>query len=142
MVRITNILHVDDDEIDIMTVRRGFAKSKSTSALFHAEDGLIALEMLRAGTVPRARRIVLLDVNMPRMSGMEFLKELREDPTLHDTPVIILTTSEEERDRARAYALHVAGYHVKPTGFAAFVELLTTLDHYWELAEMPGALTS
>ena len=81
--------------------------------------------------------MVLLDVNMPRMSGIEFLRALRDDPELQGTPVVMLTTSEEERDRVQAYALHVAGYHIKPVKFAAFVELLTTLDRYWSLAEMP-----
>lgn len=137
MDRMINILHVDDDEIDVMNVQRAFVKANSRNHLFHAEDGIVALEMLRAGTVPRERRMVLLDVNMPRMSGIEFLEALRADAELHSTPVVMLTTSEEERDRVQAYDRHVAGYHVKPLKFAAFVELITALDRYWTLAEMP-----
>jgi CheY-like chemotaxis protein len=81
--------------------------------------------------------MVLLDVNMPRMSGIEFLKALRQDPELQSTPVVMFTTSDEGRDRAQAYELHVAGYHVKPAKFSVLVELLATLDRYWSLAEMP-----
>src|SRR4051794_30362724 len=99
MGRVTNILLVEDDEIDVMNVRRAFEKGKIESPLFHAEDGLSGLELLRSGAMPRARRLVLLDVNMPRMNGLEFLRELRADPELRGTPVVVLTTSDEERDR-------------------------------------------
>ena len=136
MDRMTNILLVDDDEIDVMNVRRAFEKAKIENPLFHAEDGLAALEMLRDGTVPKHRRLVLLDLNMPRMNGIEFLRELREDPELHGTAVVVLTTSDEERDRIEAYHFHVAGYLVKPVRFLCFVELMTTLNRYWTLMEM------
>jgi CheY-like chemotaxis protein len=136
MDRTTNILLVDDDEIDVMTVRRAFEKGKIENPLFHAEDGQVALEMLRGDAMPAERRLVLLDLNMPRMNGIEFLHELRADPRLHATPVVVLTTSDEERDRLEAYAFHVAGYLVKPVRFLAFVELMTTLSRYWSLMEM------
>lgn len=134
--RKTQILLVDDDDIDVMNVRRAFEKGKIENPLFHAEDGLVALEMLRDGTIPKQRRLVLLDLNMPRMNGIEFLKELRDDPELHGTPVVVLTTSDEERDRIEAYRFHVAGYLVKPVRFLSFIELMTTLNRYWSLMEM------
>lgn len=134
--RKTHILLVDDDEIDVMNVRRAFEKGKIENPLFHAEDGLAALEMLREGTIPKDRRLVLLDLNMPRMNGIEFLRELRADPALHGTAVVVLTTSDEERDRIEAYHFHVAGYLVKPVRFLSFVELMTTLNRYWTLMEM------
>lgn len=134
--RKTHILLVDDDEIDVMNVRRAFEKGKIENPLFHAEDGLEALEMLRDGSIPKERRLVLLDLNMPRMNGIEFLKELRDDPALHGTAVVVLTTSDEERDRLEAYHFHVAGYLVKPVRFLSFVELMTTLNRYWTLMEM------
>ncbi|MEP7121108.1 MAG: response regulator [Byssovorax sp.] len=134
--RKTHILLVDDDEIDVMNVRRAFEKGKIENPLYHAEDGLAALEMLRDGTIPKDRRLVLLDLNMPRMNGIEFLRELREDPALHGIPVVVLTTSDEERDRLEAYHFHVAGYLVKPVRFLSFVELMTTLNRYWTLMEM------
>jgi CheY-like chemotaxis protein len=136
MDRTTNILLVDDDEIDVMNVRRAFEKGKIENPLFHAGDGLVALDMLRNGTMPAERRLVLLDLNMPRMNGLEFLRELRADPELASTAVVMLTTSDEERDRVEAYGANVAGYLVKPVRFSAFIELMTTLNRYWSLMEM------
>jgi CheY-like chemotaxis protein len=135
--RTTHILLVDDDEIDVMNVRRALTKGKIESPLFHAGDGLAALEMLRGGDIPRGRRLVLLDLNMPRMNGIEFLRELRADPQLRSTAVVVLTTSDAERDRREAYGFHVAGYLVKPIRAAALVEQLETLHRYWTLMEMP-----
>ena len=137
MDRVTNILLVDDDDIDVMNVRRAFEKGKIENPLFHAGDGLIALEMLRDGTVPKERRLVLLDLNMPRMNGIEFLQELRADPQLAGTSVVVLTTSDEERDRVEAYNLFVAGYLIKPVRFVSFMELMATLNRYWAVMEMP-----
>ncbi len=134
--RTTNVFLVDDDEIDVITVRRAFKKGNIQNPLFHAEDGLCALEMLRDETLPRERRLVLLDLNMPRMNGIEFLRELRKDPELYSTPVVVLTTSDEARDRAATYKLHVAGYLVMAVPFATFVELMTSLTRYWNSMEM------
>lgn len=135
--RTTNILLVDDDEVGRINVRRAFDKGKITNPLFYAEDGLQALDMLRGDTIPRERRLVLLDMHMPRMNGLEFLRALRSDPALHATSVVMLTASEEDRDRAEAYGLNVAGYLLKPVRLAAFVELMTALNRYWTLMEMP-----
>ena len=93
--------------------------------------------MLRSGEDARGRRLVLLDLNMPRMNGIEFLRELRADPALQRTAVVVLTTSDAGRDQLDAYGLHVAGYLVKPVRFVAFVELMTTLNRYWTLTEIP-----
>jgi CheY-like chemotaxis protein len=135
--RAINILLVDDDEFNVMSVRKALEKGKLDNPLFTAEDGIEALELLRGGTIPAHRRLVLLDLNMPRMNGLEFLRELRDDPELHRTAVVMLTTSTEERDRIEAYSLHVAGYLVKPVRSGAFVDLMKTLDSYWALMEMP-----
>lgn len=132
-----NVLLVDDDEIDVMNVRRAFKKGNIENPLFLAGDGLKALEVLRDGTVPRERRLVLLDLNMPRMNGVEFLRELRADPELRTTIVVVLTTSNEERDKVEVYNLNVAGYLVKPVHFNAFVELISTVTKYWSLTELP-----
>ena len=119
-----------------MNVQRAFEKAKITNPLTVAGNGLEALARLRDGTVPRDRRLVLLDLNMPRMNGIEFLRELRADPELTSTCVVVLTTSNEDRDRVDAYQLHVAGYLLKPVTFAAFVDLMATLNRYWTLVEM------
>jgi CheY-like chemotaxis protein len=135
--KVLNILLVEDDQVDVMNVRRAFERNRIANPLFVAGDGLEALEMLRNGRVPDSRRIVLLDLNMPRMSGIEFLRELRRDPVLMHTPVVILTTSNDDRDKIEAYNLNVAGYLVKPVTFINFVELMAALNKYWTLVELP-----
>jgi CheY-like chemotaxis protein len=135
--RMLNILLVEDDQVDVMNVRRAFEKSHITNPLFVAANGLEALEMLRGDGIPRDRRLVLLDLNMPRMNGIEFLRALRADPQLHMLPVVVLTTSNDERDKVEAYQLNVAGYLIKPVTFVNFVELMAALNKYWMLVEMP-----
>jgi len=136
-----NVLLVEDDDIDAMNVKRAFKKANISNPLFHAENGLVALDMLR-GTggatkiIPKPR-IILLDLNMPRMNGIEFLHELRADPELHDISVVVLTTSNEERDKVAAYNLNVAGYILKPVEPERFIEAIGTLNLYWNLIELP-----
>ena len=93
--------------------------------------------MLRAAKIPRERRLILLDLNMPRMNGIEFLRELRADDELQLTPVVVLTTSDDERDKIKAYNLNVAGYLLKPVTFVNFVEAMAALNKYWTLVELP-----
>jgi CheY-like chemotaxis protein len=135
--RALNILLVEDDNVDVMTVRRAFEKNRVANRLFVAGNGLEALAMLRSGEMPEERRMVLLDLNMPRMSGLEFLRELRGDTRLHSTVVVVLTTSSDERDKVEAYNLNVAGYLVKPVTFVSFVETMAALNKYWALVELP-----
>lgn len=132
-----NILLVEDDEVDVMTVKRAFRQNHITNPLFVAGDGIEALEMLRSGELPKGRRIVLLDLNMPRMNGIEFLQELRKDRQLAPTPVVVLTTSNEDEDKVKAYDLNVAGYLVKPVTFLNFCDLMVALNKYWSLVELP-----
>jgi CheY-like chemotaxis protein len=132
-----NILLVEDDEVDVMNVRRAFQKNNIANPLYVAGDGEQALAMLRAGEVPADRRIVLLDLNMPRMNGIEFLRAVRADPELAKTTVVVLTTSNDERDKIEAYNLNVAGYLLKPVTFSNFCEVMATLNKYWTLVEMP-----
>jgi CheY-like chemotaxis protein len=135
--KILHILLVEDDEVDVMNVRRSFDKNKITNPLYIAFNGIQALEMLRAGEVPKNRRLVLLDLNMPRMNGIEFLRELRKDSALRAIPVVVLTTSDAEKDKVEAFDLNVAGYLVKPVTFPGFAELMATLNKYWTLVDMP-----
>ena len=132
-----NILLVEDDDVDVMNVKRAFDRNHITNPLFVAGNGLEALEKLRSGEIPPGRRIVLLDLNMPKMNGIEFLRELRNDPALAPTPVVVLTTSNNDRDKIDAFNFNVAGYLVKPVTFAEFSELMVTLNKYWTLVEMP-----
>ena len=135
--RLLNILLVEDDDVDVQNVRRAFEKAHIANPLFVAADGLEALEKLRSGEVPNNRRMVLLDLNMPRMNGIEFLRELRKDPQLSAIPVVVLTTSTMDRDKFDAYQLNIAGYLVKPVTFSDFCDLMVTLNKYWALVELP-----
>ena len=132
-----HILLVEDDQIDQMNVKRAFERNKIMNPLYIAENGLEALEMLRDGRVPDERRLILLDLNMPKMNGIEFLRSLRADENLSATPVVVLTTSNDEQDKVHAYNLNVAGYLLKPVTFTNFVELTAALNKYWTLVEMP-----
>jgi CheY-like chemotaxis protein len=132
-----NILLVEDDEVDVMNVQRAFKKNNILNPLFVAGNGIDALKILRGGELPKSGRIVLLDLNMPKMNGIEFLKEVRADPELRSLPVVVLTTSRDERDRVEAYNLNVAGYLVKPVEFPEFADLMAMLNKYWTLVELP-----
>jgi CheY-like chemotaxis protein len=137
-----HVLLVEDDEVDVMNVKRAFRKNNITNPLYTASNGLEALEMLRGTdsqppTVPDNRRLILLDLNMPRMGGIEFLQELRADPELRAISVVVLTTSNQDKDRIEAYNLNVAGYILKPVTFSNFVEVMGTLNRYWALCELP-----
>lgn len=140
--RATNILLVEDDEVDIMTVQRAFERNQIFNPLYVARDGIEALRMLRGcqdhgPVIPGDRRVILLDINMPKMNGIEFLEEVRADPTLKLTPVVVLTTSDDTRDRVEAYRFNVAGYILKPLTFNIFADVVATLNHYWNFCEMP-----
>ena len=109
-----NILLVEDDQVDVMNVQRAFAKRQIANPLRVAGNGVEALERLRSGEVSPHRLLILLDLNMPRMNGIEFLRELRRDPELRHLPVVVLTTSTAEEDIARAYSSHANCYISKP----------------------------
>ncbi len=134
-----NILVVDDDDIDAEAISRAFLKHRIANPIVRAIDGVDALNYLRGEGVPRLRRphIVLLDINMPRMDGIEFLRELRSDPALTDTIVFMLTTSNADRDKTRAYQDHIAGYLVKSKVGSDFSELIRLMNCYWRIIEMP-----
>jgi CheY-like chemotaxis protein len=136
-----NIVLVEDDEVDVMTVQRAFKNGQITNPLYIANNGIEALAMLRGkpgipSVVPPERRIILLDLNMPKMNGLEFLQELRSDPTISHIPVVVFTTSNEASDLIETYNLNVAGYVQKPVIFEDFVDILVTLNSYWTSCEM------
>ena len=135
--RVLNILLVEDDEVDVMNVRRAFERNNVSNPLFVAGNGLEALALLRSDQIPKERRLILLDLNMPKMNGIEFLQALRSDPELASLPVVVLTTSNDDQDKIDAYNLNVAGYLLKPVTFSNFCERMTTLNKYWTLVEMP-----
>lgn len=128
------ILLVEDDQVDVMTVKRAMANVKVPNPLIVAEDGERALAYLKEPG-NRLPGLILLDLNMPRMGGIEFLRILKQDKLLRRIPVVILTTSSEERDRIDAYDLSVAGYIVKPVDYLKFVDAVHMIDLYWTLCE-------
>jgi CheY-like chemotaxis protein len=131
-----SVLLVEDDAIDAMTVRRAFKDLKLTNALDHVTNGEEALEYLRRpNSAPPC--VILLDLNMPRMNGIEFLKVVKADLTLKRIPVVVLTTSTEDGDIVNSYRLSVAGYIVKPVDYKKFVEAIRTIDLYWTISELP-----
>ena len=135
-----NILLVEDDEVDVMAIKRAFRELKIANPLFEARDGVEALEMLRgtAGREPIMHPLlILLDLNMPRMGGLEFLDELRKDPDLHRSMVFVMTTSAAEEDRVRAYNHNIAGYVLKHSPGRTFMDAIAMLEHYWRVVEFP-----
>ena len=129
------VLLVEDDEVDVMNVKRAFTKNNIQNELFVAGNGVEALEMLRSDIVPLPR-IIILDINMPKMNGIEFLKVLREDENLKNISVFVMTTSNEDSDKINAYNLNVAGYILKPLSFEKFITSVATLKNFWSLCEM------
>ncbi len=139
--KLLKILLVEDDEVDIMNVKRAFKKNKISNPLFIAKNGLEALWMLRGNKEENIEKIeplpkvILLDLNMPKMGGLEFLHEIRNDPQLKSISVFVMTTSDEESDKVTAYKFNVAGYILKPLSFERFVQAVSILNHYWKLCE-------
>jgi CheY-like chemotaxis protein len=129
------ILLVEDDLVDVMTVRRAFAEIRMTNPLDVADDGEAALEFLQDGKKERPG-LILLDLNTPRMNGIELLHALKQDPTLRSIPVVVLTTSKHEEDKIASFALSVAGYMIKPVDYRQFVEVIRTINMYWTLSEV------
>lgn len=133
-------LLVEDDDIEVRALQRSFKKLKIANDIIIAHDGIEALEVLRGenGHVqPSQPFIILLDINMPRMNGLEFLQEVRKDPKLGQNVIFILTTSNDEEDKLAAYESNVAGYIVKSNAGADFMNALEMLDRYWRVVELP-----
>lgn len=131
-----SILLVEDDDVDAMGVERAFRKLRIGNPVIRARDGVEALEALEQRKVEKPF-IILLDLNLPRMSGIEFLNILRKDSNWEDTVVFILTTSKDDEDKYAAYKQHVAGYIIKEKLDNGFESLIELLDHYWRIVELP-----
>jgi len=131
-----SIMLVEDDEVDIMNVKRAFKKNNITNPIMVARNGLEALDMLTKPGIALPK-VIILDINMPRMNGIEFLKEIRKDENLKMISVFVMTTSNQDSDKIKAYDLNVAGYILKPLSFEKFVTSVATLNSYWSLCERP-----
>jgi len=129
------ILLVEDDEVDVKALRWAFQNLKIANPLLVACDGVQALEMLP--TVPRPY-LIITDINMPRMNGIEFLRKLRQSEEFRDSIVFVLTTSNDEQDKIDAYDLNVAGYMLKSDMGTSFTRAIGMIENYWKVVEFPG----
>jgi CheY-like chemotaxis protein len=131
------ILLLEDDTVDAMTVKRALKDLKVTNQLVRAGNGEEAIVYLRDENNTRPC-VILLDLNMPKMNGIEFLKVIKADESFKRIPAIVLTTSKDDQDRIQTYQLSVAGFIVKPVDYIKFVEAMKIIDLYWTLSEMPN----
>ena len=139
--REVSILVVDDDEVDIKALDRAFKKLKIANPVTVVNDGIEALECLRGdnGRAALSRPyMILLDLNMPRMNGIEFLDEIRRDSDLCDSTVFVLTTSNDEEDKFKSFHHNVAGYIVKSDPARGFMKAVEMIDLYWRVVELPS----
>lgn len=130
------ILLAEDDPVDQETMRRALKDLKVTNRMVVAGNGEEALKYLRDEKNEKPC-LILLDIKMPRMDGLEFLKVVKQDELLKIYPVVVLTTSKEEQDKMESFRLGVAGYMQKPVDYKQFVETIRTIDLYWSLSELP-----
>ena len=140
MDRELHILLVEDDDGDAKTMERAFKRAKIANPLRRAIDGVHALEILRGenGEARLAKPYLLLvDLNMPRMNGIQLLHELRRDPELKHSIAFVLTTSKREEDKLAAYDLNIAGYILKQTADEDIINLVDLVGSYWRIVEMP-----
>ena len=136
MQKLKPILLVEDDSVDAMTVKRAMRDLQINHSVIHSVDGEEAMKYL---TSPDTEKpfVILLDLNMPKMSGIEFLKVMKTHPELKTIPVIVLTTSKERRDVLDSFELGASGYMVKPVDYSKFVEILSRIMIYWSSSELP-----
>ena len=135
-VKTVSILLVEDDDIDAIGIQRSLKSLNLLNPIHRTRDGLEALEALRNDTVERPF-IVLLDLNMPRMNGLEFLSAVRSDARLSDIVVFVLTTSQLDEEISAAYQKNIAGYIVKSSPKQDYKQLIRFLENYWNLVELP-----
>jgi len=130
------ILLLEDDKVDAMTVKRALKELHVINDLIVVENGEEAIKFLNDEKKPTPG-IILMDINMPRMNGIEFLRAVYDDPKVKIIPKVVLTTSMEEQDRFESYNLGVSGYMIKPVDYHQFVEVVKTINIYWTLCELP-----
>jgi len=132
-----HVLHVDDDDLDALNFQRAIRTSQVFSGVTRARDGVEALALLRSGTIALDHLIVVVDICMPRMNGIELLHELRADPRLASLPVVMMSTSTDGADVSHAWGQHVAGYLVKSGDRDRFKAAIAAFEDYWAHVEMP-----
>lgn len=136
MASYKSILLVDDDMVDVMTVKRALKQIRVNNRLEVKGDGEEALDYLRSTS--ELPGVILLDLNMPRMNGKEFLTEIKSDEQLKSVPVIVLSTSGENRDIRECFASSIVAYIVKPVDYQDFVDDLRKFDMFWTTEDQTG----
>jgi CheY-like chemotaxis protein len=129
------ILLLEDDDVDVQALRWAFTKLKIANPLVVARDGVEGWATLP--TLPRPY-LIISDINMPRMNGIEFLRKVRQSEEYRDSIVFVLTTSNEEQDKIDAYQLNVAGYMLKSDMGSSFTRAIALIENYWKVVEFPG----
>ncbi|WP_431126035.1 response regulator [Flagellimonas flava] len=128
-----NVLFIEDDMIETMKLQRAISKFQSKHKIIEAKNGEEAFDILKGESLPD---IILLDLNMPRMSGIEFLTKIKSDEKLKYLPVIILTTSENRVDLLKCFEIGIAGYIIKPLKYEDYESKLKKVFDYWEISEL------
>lgn len=131
------ILLVEDDKIDVITIKRALKELKILNPVVVCENGLEALNYLE-NSENQMPGIILLDLNMPKMNGIEFLEHRNNIKNLKLIPTVVLTTSKDEQNKVESFNLGVAGYMIKPVDYMQFVDVIKTIDLYWTLSELPN----
>ena len=131
------ILLLEDDTVDAMTVKRALKDINVTNPLVRTANGEEALVYLKDETKQKPC-VILLDINMPKMNGIEFLKVIKTDDKLRRIPAIVLTTSKDDKDRFTTFQLSIAGFIVKPVDYLKFLEAIKIVNLYWTLSELPN----
>ena len=132
------IVLIDDDDVDAMGVERSLNKLKFVDEIVRATDGHEALDLLLHTDVTKHPYIILLDLNMPRMNGFEFLEQLREHPLLSGSVVFVLSTSNDQQDKLKAYKKQIAGFIVKDKFKLGYQPLIDLLTSYYTLIDLPA----
>jgi CheY-like chemotaxis protein len=128
------ILLIEDDQVDVLTTRRALRELGVSNPLVVCENGEEGLAWLRDASEPPC--MVLLDLNMPVMNGIEFLQSVKSDDRLRRIPTVVLSTSDEQDDRIRSFALGAAGYMAKSMDYRRFVESMRSMNAYWTMSRL------
>lgn len=131
------VLLVEDNIVNAMAVKRAFGNLKAPKSVVHLENGEEALKYLKDDS-NRKPDLILLDINMPGMNGIDFLRIIKGNPILKSIPVVMLATSDDERDITDCFELNVVGYVIKPLDEELFVETIETVARYWCCSKLPN----
>jgi CheY-like chemotaxis protein len=133
MLASKKILLLEDDIVDVMTVKRAIKQLNIVNELVVKENGEEGLEFLR--NTAELPGLIFLDINMPKMNGIEFLQELKKNEEWLQIPIVVLTTSKDEQDKLHTFKLGISGYMIKPVSYELFKEMVATIKNYWNFSE-------